>query len=74
MPDLRPSPDDGRLDWEQVADRLRTAIESGTLSAGADILSVRDLQALQGIARSTLQRAFRELSDGGLGPRSARQS
>ena len=66
VPDLRPSADDPRLIWEQVADRLRTAIESGALSAGADIPSVRDLQALQGVPRSTMQRAFRELASDGL--------
>jgi integrase len=65
-PDLRSSPDNGRLDWEQVADKLRRAIESGALPAGSDLPSVRDLQAWQGIRRTTLQRAFRELSDQGL--------
>jgi integrase len=66
VPDLRPPPEGAGLDWEQVADRLRVAIGSGALPAGADIPSVRDLQAAQGIARSTLQRAFRELADEGL--------
>ena len=65
VPDLRPSPDDGRLDWEQVSDKLRAAIDSGTLPSGSDLPSVRDLQAWQGIRRTTLQRAFRELSDEG---------
>lgn len=63
VPNLRPAADDGRLAWEQVADSLRTAIESGALPAGSDIPSVRDLQALQAISRSTLQRAFRDLAD-----------
>ena len=66
VPDLRPSGEDGGLDWEQVADALRTAISSGTLPVGADLPSVRDLQEWQGIRRTTLQRAFRELSDEGL--------
>jgi integrase len=66
VPDLRPSADGEGLDWEQVAGALRTAIESGTLPAGTDIPSVRDLQAAQGIPRSTLQRAFRELADEGV--------
>jgi hypothetical protein len=65
VPDLLPSAN-GRLDWEQVADRLRTEVESGTLPAGSDLPSVRDLQAWQGIRRTTLQRAFRELSEQGL--------
>lgn len=66
VPDLRPPADGGSPDWEQAAGALRAAIESGTLPAGADIPSVRDLQAAQGIPRSTLQRAFRELADEGL--------
>jgi integrase len=66
VPDLRPSPGDGEQDWEQVTDRLRTAIESGSLPTGSDLPSVRDLQEWQGIRRSTLQRAFRELSAQGL--------
>jgi hypothetical protein len=63
VPDLRPSSDDRRPDREQVAGRLRAAIESGTLPIGSDLPSVRDLQAWQGIRRTTLRRAFRELSD-----------
>lgn len=66
VPDLRPSAEESGLDWEQVAGRLRAAISSGSLPAGADLPSVRDLQEWQGIRRTTLQRAFRELSDEGL--------
>ncbi len=66
VPDLRPSSDGRRPDWEQVSERLCTAIESGALPAGSDLPSVRDLQAWQGIRRSTLQQAFRVLSDQGL--------
>lgn len=29
IPDLRPDPADGRLEWEQVADGVRAAIRSG---------------------------------------------
>jgi hypothetical protein len=65
-PDLRPSEDGDGLDWEQSAGALRTAIEADTLPAGADIPSVRDLQAFQGIARSTLQRALRAPAWGAL--------
>ena len=63
VPDLRPSADGEGLDWEQVAASLRAAISSGTLPAGSDLPSVRDLQEWQGIRRTTLQRALRELSD-----------
>jgi integrase len=66
VPDLRPTSDDRRPDWEQVAEGLRAAIKSKTLPAGSDIPSVRDLQAVQRIRRSTLQHAFRTLADEGL--------
>jgi integrase len=66
VPDLRPSAEEGGLDWEQAAGKLRAAIESGSLPLGADLPSVRDLQEWQGIRRTTLQRAFRGLSDEGL--------
>ncbi len=65
VPDLRPSADD-RRSAGAGGGQTRSAIESGALSASADIPSVRDLQALQGIPRSTLQRAFRELAGDGL--------
>jgi hypothetical protein len=64
--DLRPSGDGGGLDWEQVAGKLRAAIKLGSLPAGSDPPSVRDLQERQGIPRTTLQWAFRELSNEGL--------
>lgn len=66
VPDLRPGTDDRRVAWKQVADRLRDAIRSGTLPAGAELPSVRELQEHQGIRRSTAQHAFRELADEGL--------
>jgi integrase len=66
VPDLRPSAERGGLDWEQVAEKLRAAILSGSLPPGADLPSVRDLQDWQDIRRTTLQRAFRGLSDEGL--------
>jgi integrase/DNA-binding transcriptional regulator YhcF (GntR family) len=66
VPDLRPARDDRRQPWQQVADKLRAAITSGSLPAGSPLPSVRDLQALQGIRRSTLQHAFTVLADEGL--------
>src|SRR5712691_2344050 len=66
VPDLRPSPDDRRQPWEQVTGKLREAIKSGSLPAGSPLPSVRDLQALQGIRRSTLQHAFTALAGEGL--------
>lgn len=66
VPDLRPDPADQRQAWQQVADGLRDAISSGLLPAGAELPSVRELQEHQGIRRSTIQRAFRELASEGL--------
>ena len=31
VPDLRPDPADPRLEWQQAADQVRAAIESGEL-------------------------------------------
>ncbi len=66
VPDLRPSPNDKRQPWEQVADHLRLAIESGVLPPGSALPSVRELSELQGIRRSTAQHAFTALADEGL--------
>src|SRR5262249_27174686 len=66
VPDLRPPADGDGLDWEHVTGKLRAAIESGSLPAGSDLPSVRDLQEWQGIRRTTLQRSLRELADEGL--------
>jgi DNA-binding transcriptional MocR family regulator len=52
---------------QQVADKLRAAITSGSLPPGAPLPSVRDLQAPQGIRRSALQRALTVLAGEGLG-------
>jgi signal transduction histidine kinase len=66
VPDLRPSTEGGGLDWEQAAVKLRAAIESGSLPAGSDLPSVRDLQNWQGIRRMTLQWTLCQLADEGL--------
>lgn len=66
VPDLRPDSDGRRVAWEQVAGKLRDAIQSGALPAGSLLPSVRELQACQGIRRSTLQHAFAVLADEGL--------
>jgi DNA-binding transcriptional regulator YhcF (GntR family) len=65
-PDLRPDPAARPDAWEQVAGALREAIRSGALPAGSPLPSVRELQSLQGIRRTTLQHAFLVLADEGL--------
>jgi integrase len=66
VPDLRPDSDDRRVAWEQVAGKLRDAIQSGALPPGSPLPSVVELQAYQGIRRSTAQHAFSMLADEGL--------
>jgi hypothetical protein len=66
MPDLRADASCGLAAWEQAAGRLRDAIQSGELPVGSPLPSVRELQARQGVRRSTLQHAFAVLADEGL--------
>jgi integrase len=66
VPDLRPAADDRQLAWQQVADKLREAIQSGVLPPGSPLPSVRELTELQGIRRSTAQHALTVLADEGL--------
>jgi integrase len=66
VPDLRPDPAARPAAWEQAAGALREAIRSGALPAGAPLPSVRELQSLQGLRRTTLQHAFSVLAEEGL--------
>jgi integrase len=66
VPDLRPDSGDRRLAWQQVAGRLREAIQSGELPAGSPIPSVRELRDLQDIHCSTAQHALSVLAGEGL--------
>jgi len=66
VPDLRPDPAARPDAWEQVAGALREMFRSGALPAGSPLPSVRELQSLQGIRRTTLQHAFSVLADQGL--------
>jgi integrase len=66
VPDLRPDPAARPAAWEQAAGALREAIRSGVMPAGSPLPSVRELQSLQGIRRTTLQHAFSVLADEGL--------
>jgi DNA-binding GntR family transcriptional regulator len=52
--------------YYQIANRLREAIESGELTAGARIENEQTLVEQLGISRPTIRRAFQELVDEGL--------
>ena len=66
VPDIRPDSGDRQLAWQQAADKLREAIQSGVLPPGSPLPSVRELTELQGIRRSTAQHALTMLADEGL--------
>lgn len=55
-----------RLPSRRIADDLRTAIESGELTAGQKLPSERELAARYGTARNTAREAFRLLETAGL--------
>lgn len=52
--------------YEQVADQLREAILSGTLPAGSELPSERELTDRFGVARTTVREALRALQAQGL--------
>jgi integrase len=66
VPRLAAGPVDGRPAWQQVADGLREAIQSGALPAGSPIPSVRELHALQGIPQAAVRTAVSLLAGEGL--------
>ena len=52
---------DSRPIYEQIADAFRRQIETGVLTAGERLPSVRELSAMLTINPNTIQRAYREL-------------
>ena len=58
--------DDPTPVYEQVRRQLRAHIESGTLTAGARLLPVRQLAEELGLAPGTVARAYKELEADGL--------
>jgi integrase len=66
VPDLRPDPADPRLDWQQAADRVRAAVQSGQLAAGDHLPLVPDLARLQGLKPGTVRHALIALAWDGL--------
>ncbi len=66
VPDLRPDPSDPRPEWQQAADKLRAAIETGELAPGDALSSVPDLAQLQGLKPGTVRHMFIALAEAGL--------
>src|SRR5260370_19246455 len=60
------NPADPRPPYQQVADRLRAAIESGELTPGATLPSVRTLASEYGVSNTTASRAVDALKTEGL--------
>jgi DNA-binding transcriptional regulator YhcF (GntR family) len=56
----------GTPPYEQVRDQLRAQIESGELSPGTRLPTVRSLASELGLAANTVARAYRELETLGL--------
>lgn len=52
--------------WRQIADDLAADIASGDLPPGAKLPSGPELAGIYGVARATVERAIRELREGGL--------
>jgi GntR family histidine utilization transcriptional repressor len=52
--------------WRDLRDDLRARIESGAWAPGAAIPNEADLAETFGVARATVSRALRDLSEGGL--------
>ena len=51
--------------YEQIRAQIVTMIEAGTLPAGAQLPTIRQLAADLGLAANTVARAYRELEAGG---------
>ncbi|MQA26034.1 MAG: GntR family transcriptional regulator [Micromonosporaceae bacterium] len=59
-------PDDPRSPYRQIADQLRTAIESGQLAPGAQLPPVSALTEEYGVSPNTAKSALAALRDEGL--------
>jgi integrase len=62
VPALTVKPAGLRPAWQQVADALREAIQTGVLPPGAPLPSMPELGALQGLPMNTLKHAFSALA------------
>ena len=57
---------DARLSWKEVRDKIRAGILNRTYAPGDKLPRDADIAETLGCARSTVQRAMRDLSDAGL--------
>ncbi|WP_037323682.1 winged helix-turn-helix domain-containing protein [Amycolatopsis thermoflava] len=52
--------------WAQVADDLRKEVRDGTLPSGLQLPAAHELADIYGVARGTILRAIRELTEEGI--------
>jgi GntR family transcriptional regulator len=64
-PSIQIRPDSSVPIYRQIVDQIRTHIESGALSTGDALPSVRSLSTQLGIHFNTVAEAYRELADEG---------
>jgi len=58
---LQVNPSSGVPVYQQVADRIRRQIDSGLLSAGAQLPSIRSLAGSLGVSPATIAKAYAQL-------------
>ena len=51
--------------YQQLVDRVRTAVKQGTLTNGQQLPTVQELAQMLGVARGTIKRAYDELEKDG---------
>ena len=66
VPVLAINPRDSRPAWQQVAETLADAIESGFIVPGDELPSITELSALQGIGTGVIRHALETLAADGL--------
>ena len=66
VPTLDVNPASRRPAWQQVADMLRDAVNSGMLAAGESLPSVQEMSTRQDVRVATLQHALAVLAEEGL--------
>ena len=52
--------------YQQLVDKIRAAVKSGTLATGDQLPTVQELSDRLGVARGTVKRAYDELEHGGM--------
>lgn len=64
-PGVTVDPDSPTPPYEQIRAQIAAMIEAGTLAAGTQLPTIRQLAADLGLAANTVARAYRELEAGG---------